>query len=680
MGEGKRRLTVISVSSLILVAMVVAVTIGVSQNSSGQNTAHRQQVTTSVKAIQNICSPTDYKEVCIDSLTSTAGNTTDLKELIGAAFQAAKEKIQEAAKNSSLLEELSKDPRTKEALANCQALAKSAEIDIGRSFDDIKTIEPSTFDDVLADLSMWLSGAMTYQETCLDGFENTTGDAGEKMKGYLQKAQQMTSNALAMVNELSNALSQLNIQGFNSRRLLSNDLHVVRHRGFPHWVSAGTRKLLTKTSKKIVPDLIVAKDGTGKYKTINEALKDIPENSKKRFVLYIKEGVYEEKVQFNRTMTHLMVVGDGPTKTRITGKLNFIDGTSTFHTATVVVLGDYFIAKDIGFENSAGPHKHQAVALRVGADMSVFYNCHMDAYQDTLYAHTYRQFYRDCVISGTIDFVFGDSAAIFQGCTFLVRKPLNNQANIVTAQGRKESRQPTGIVLQNCTITADPEYHPVRTTIKSYLGRPWKEHSRTIIMESYIDDLIQPEGWLPWNATFAIDTCFYSEYNNRGPAASTLKRVQWKGVKELTKARVEHFLADFFIMGSKWVPATGVPYAPGLIFPPPPDTAKAKESEDEDDKSEKKGDRSKSDYEAKKEDDKSAGKEDGKSEKKTHHHSDSDSGKHIALPPVSAGSPSPAPVLAPVSQIVLSPESQTAAPAPSLTEPSKPKGIFGFFS
>lgn len=155
------------------------------------------------------------------------------------------------------------------------------------------------------------------------------------MKGYLQTGMQLTSNSLAMVTEIANALSQLNTQGSNSRRLLSNELHVERHSGFPHWIGEGTRKHLAKKSEKIRPDLIVAKDGTGKYKTINEALKDIPENNDKTFVLYIKEGVYEEKVQFNRTMTHLMVVGDGPTKTRITGKLNFIDGTSTFHTATV---------------------------------------------------------------------------------------------------------------------------------------------------------------------------------------------------------------------------------------------------------------------------------------------------------------------------------------------------------
>lgn len=231
--------------------------------------------------------------------------------------------------------------------------------------------------------------------------------------------------------------------------------------------------------------------------------------------------------------------------------------------------GDYFIAKDIGFENSAGPEKEQAVALRVGADKSIFYNCQIDGYQDTLYAHTYRQFYRDCTISGTIDFVFGDGAAVFQNCTFLIRKPLDNQQNIVTAQGRKNVRQPTGIVLQNCTITADPTLYPVKNTIKSYLARPWKEYSRTIIMESFIDDVIQPEGYLKWNDTFALETLFYTEFNNRGPGSIKDKRVKWPGIKELTTDRILRFTAGQFIEGDTWIASTNVPYAPALVYSPP---------------------------------------------------------------------------------------------------------------
>lgn len=230
---------------------------------------------------------------------------------------------------------------------------------------------------------------------------------------------------------------------------------------------------------------------------------------------------------------------------------------------------DHFMARDIGFENSAGPEKHQAVALRVSADLVIFHNCQMDGFQDTLYAHTYRQFYRDCVISGTIDFIFGDSAAVFQGCTLVVRKPLDNQDCIVTAQGRKDLRQPTGLVLQNCSFVADPAYYPVRHIRKSYLGRPWKEFSRTIILESYIDDLIQPAGWLYWFEDFALNTLYYTEFNNRGPGSNKTDRVKWEGVKELPARRIRRFLANEFLDGHKWVPKTDTPYDGGFIFPVP---------------------------------------------------------------------------------------------------------------
>merc|ERR1712071_92731 len=141
-------------------------------------------------------------------------------------------------------------------------------------------------------------------------------------------------------------------------------------------------------------------------------------------------------------------------------------------------------------------------ALRVQSDMSVFYNYQMDGYQDTLYAHAHRQFYRDCTISGTIDFIFGNAAVVFQNCNMIVRKPLDMQQCIVTAQGRIERREPTGIVLEGCKITADPAYYPVRDLNKAYLGRPWKQFSRTIIMQTDIGNFIQPEGWLPWMGNF----------------------------------------------------------------------------------------------------------------------------------------------------------------------------------
>jgi len=231
----------------------------------------------------------------------------------------------------------------------------------------------------------------------------------------------------------------------------------------------------------------------------------------------------------------------------------------------IVAIGDGFMAKDLGFENTAGAIKHQAVALRVQSDRSVFYNCHMDGYQDTLYAHTKRQFYRDCTISGTIDFIFGDAASIFQNCRFIVRKPMDNQQTIVTAQGRKERREATGIVFQNCTISADPDYVPFQTKLKAYLGRPWKKFSRTIIMQSHIDDLISPDGWLPWEGQFGLKTCYYGEFDNRGPGSTMDHRVKWKGIKTINDNRAVRYTVDNFIQGNDWLKATGVPYISGLL-------------------------------------------------------------------------------------------------------------------
>ncbi|XP_052180601.1 pectinesterase-like [Diospyros lotus] len=681
MGEGNKKIATIGVSSLLLVAMVVAVTVGVNQHTADSENNHRQDVSTSVKAIQSVCEPTDYKEACVNGLTSSAGNSSDPKELIGVAFQVAIKQIEEAARNSTLLQELQNDPRTKEALENCKDLADSAVNDLKRSFHHIREIDGSKLDDLLGNLKTWLSGAITYQETCLDGFENTTGDAGEKMRHYLEASMHMSSNGLAMVTSIYNTLASLNIQGFN-RRLLSQEVDDLGgHDEFPHWVDSAKRKILTEKPKKIKPDVVVAKDGSGKYKTVNEALKDIPKNSNKTFVLYIKQGVYHEKVQFNRSWTNLMVVGDGPKKTRITGKLNYIDGVSTFHTATVVALGDNFIAKDIGFENTAGPEKHQAVALRVGADKSIFYNCQMDGYQDTLYAHTYRQFYRDCVISGTIDFIFGDSAAVFQNCTMVLRKPMQNQANIVTAQGRKDRRQPTGLILQNCSIVADPEFFPFRNQTKNYLGRPWKEYSRTIIMESFIDDLIHPDGWMKWNDTFALNTCFYSEFNNRGPASSKLKRVQWRGVKELKGDDIQRFLAPRFIDGDRWIPKTGVPYNHGLVFKAPAEEASDASNDSDHNKSGKDKDKEHKDSEYEEKSDNSSKKKKKEKEKKK-----KEKDSKLQAPAPAPGSPAPAPALG-------SPAPAPGSPAPGLsyafwmttpaptpghsqtqTSPSKPKG------
>lgn len=223
------------------------------------------------------------------------------------------------------------------------------------------------------------------------------------------------------------------------------------------------------------------------------------------------------------------------------------------------------MGKAMGFRNTAGPEKHQAVAARIQSDRAIFVNCRFEGYQDTLYAQTHRQFYRSCVIAGTVDFIFGDAAAIFQNCNLVVRKPLDNQQNIVTAQGRTDVRETTAFVLQNCRVMADKALVPVKEKIRSYLGRPWKEFSRTIFMESDIEDIIHPDGWMPWEGEFALKTLYYAEYNNKGAGSKTTARVKWPGYKVIDKQEANKFTVENFLPGS-WLNATGVPVQKSFYF------------------------------------------------------------------------------------------------------------------
>ena len=228
-------------------------------------------------------------------------------------------------------------------------------------------------------------------------------------------------------------------------------------------------------------------------------------------------------------------------------------------------VGAGFLARDLTFQNTAGPSGEQAVALRVGSDLSAFYRCGMIAYQDTLYVHSNRQFYVNCYIAGTVDFIFGNAAVVLQDCDIHARRPGPKQKNMVTAQGRTDPNQNTGIVIQKSRIGATSDLQPVQGIFPTYLGRPWKEYSRTVVMQSTISDVIQPEGWYPWDGEFALDTLYYAEYQNTGAGADTSNRVTWKGYRVLTSAtEAQGFSVRNFINGDNWLAGTGFPFSLGL--------------------------------------------------------------------------------------------------------------------
>ncbi|XP_051128425.1 pectinesterase-like [Andrographis paniculata] len=552
MGDSTTKAAALGLASILLVAMVVAVAVTVSKKSSDGD------INSSTKSMHSICQPTDYKETCEKTLQNT--NSSDPKELVKAAFQATVDDLRNAIKDSSLYKEADSDPRTKGALDVCEEVLNDSVDDLQRSFDKVGEFDVSKLDDYVEDVKTWLSGAIAHHEACKDAFDNTTGDTGEKMKELLHNSGEMLSNGLAMVSGFSSILSSLGLDSLtNQRRLLSEGDEP------PPFVEGVKRKLMAEPQAPVKTNIVVAQDGSGDFRTINESIASLPPKNNQTITIHVKAGVYKETVIVPKKVNNVILIGEGPTKTRISGSKNYADGTPTYHTCVLAINADGFMAKDIGIENTAGAEKHQAVAVRVSGDKAVFFNVHMDGYQDTLYAHSYRQYYRDCVISGTIDFIFGDAASVFQKCKLVVRKPMANQGCMVTAQGRKDRRSVGVIVLQNCDIVPDPAFLQLQPPAKAYLGRPWKEFSRTIIMQSFIDGFIAPEGWSPWMGNFALDTLYYGEYQNRGPGSDTSKRVTWKGIQKITPELAESFTPAKVYAGDEWVIKAAVPYSPGMM-------------------------------------------------------------------------------------------------------------------
>ncbi|OMP03821.1 Pectinesterase, catalytic [Corchorus olitorius] len=424
-----------------------------------------------------------------------------------------------------------------------------------------------TFDDV----QTWLSAALTNQETCIQSLQSHK----LIMSTYSENTSLLGSLAHNLVHYITNSLalhvSSMKPEGSRRRLLLSSDSN------FPTWASKSERKLLEASVEEIVgwnktnssiKVAVVAKDGSGTHKTIGEAVFGLllKDGNNGRTVIHVKAGTYHENLKFSTKQKNVMLIGDGKGKSVIVSDRNSEEGWTTFQSATVAAMGDGFIARDITFVNNAGAAKHQAVALRVGADRSVVFRCSVIGYQDTLYTHSKRQFYRETDIYGTVDFIFGNSAVVLQNCNIYVRKSGSFQDNFVTAQGRSSPYQNTGISIHNCKIGAASDLVPFKSKVKTFLGRPWKQYSRTVVMQSFLDDCINPSGWSPWSGNSGLKTVYYGEYMNSGPGASTSGRVKWAGYHpSLTSLEAQAFTVAGFISGNQWLPSTGVSFDSGLL-------------------------------------------------------------------------------------------------------------------
>ncbi|KAK4428767.1 putative pectinesterase/pectinesterase inhibitor 13 [Sesamum alatum] len=562
----KKRI-IIGLLSIVVVLLMAAASVCAVTYMKNQEAAKRKQKDSdespgsgqvhAAEEVKAVCAGTDYKQTCEDSiLKAVAKNSAPQPiDILEASFTVAFDEINGVLKKVSALKYSDKFKQA--ALEDCLVLLDDAVDELNRSVSSVQGKDKAAFSSKTPDVNNWLSAVLSYEETCIDGFP----DGAEKaaMKKLLMSSKEHGSNALAIVSNVFSVFATIKGSGGSQRKLLGLDVE-----GYPTWMSRENRRNLGADPSKFTPNVTVAKDGSGNYTTISKALDSMPETYKGRYVIYVKEGVYEESVVVKKNMVNLTIFGDGSQKSVVTGSKNYVDGTPTFRTATFAVLGEGFLAQSIGFRNTAGPEKLQAVALRVQADRAIFVNCRMQGYQATLYVQAHRQFYRSCYITGTIDFIFGDAAAVFQNCMLYVRRPMDNQQNTVTCHGRLDKRQTTGFVIQNSHILADAKLEPEKDKFKSFLGRPSKEYSRTIIMETEIGDLIQPVGWLEWNGNFALTTLYYAEFNNKGAGANTAERVKWHGFKVIDKKEAVNFTVGPFLQGESWLKIPNVPVRFGM--------------------------------------------------------------------------------------------------------------------
>ncbi|XP_020210029.1 probable pectinesterase/pectinesterase inhibitor 41 [Cajanus cajan] len=444
------------------------------------------------------------------------------------------------------------------ALQDCQTLAELNVDFLSTSFQTVNKTTPFLPTSEADDIQTLLSAILTNQQTCLEGL-------------------QLQPNA-SLTHRLSLPLS-------NDTKLYTVSLALFTKGWLPHHANVtafhptSTHLYDSVTRRKLLPaavadevkvkDIVtVAKDGSGNFTTISDAIAAAPNKSSSSagyFLIYVSAGVYEENVSIDKKKTYLMMIGDGINQTIITGNRSVVDGWTTFKSATFAVVGAGFVGVNMTIRNTAGAEKHQAVALRNGADLSTFYRCSFEGYQDTLYAHSLRQFYRECDIYGTVDFIFGNAAAVFQNCNMYPRLPMSGQFNAITAQGRTDPNQNTGTSIHNCTIRAADDLAANLNAAETYLGRPWKNYSRTVYMQSFIDSVVDPAGWRQWDADFALTTLYYAEFNNTGPGSTTANRVTWQGYHVINATDAANFTVSNFLLGDNWLPQTGVPFASNFI-------------------------------------------------------------------------------------------------------------------
>lgn len=299
----------------------------------------------------------------------------------------------------------------------------------------------------------------------------------------------------------------------------------------------------TATERKA--DFVVAADGSGDFKTVQQAIDAVPDFRKIATIIFIKNGVYKEKLVLAGSKARIKFIGESVEKTILTyddynAKKNvFGEDMGTSGSSSFYIYGDEFSAENITFQNSSGP-VGQAVAVWVAGDKVQFKNCRFLGFQDTLYTYGYksRQYYKDCYIEGTVDFIFGSSTAVFENCEIFCKK-----AGYITAASTHDSTK-YGYVFMNSRIRGNG------SSGHFYLGRPWRPYAKTVFIRCDMADIIHPDGWNNWGKESNERTAYYAEYKNTGPGFKPKKRVPWS--HQLTDSEAKEYQIEKIFDG--WLP------------------------------------------------------------------------------------------------------------------------------
>lgn len=305
---------------------------------------------------------------------------------------------------------------------------------------------------------------------------------------------------------------------------------------------------------KFPKEITVAQDGSGNYQTIQAAVNSVRDLGQRTVIIHVKKGIYKEKLIIPSWKTRLSIIGEDKAETIITfddysGKPNpqgkdayGNEKFSTYTSFTMLVQGDDVHVENLTIRNTAG-RVGQAVALHVEGDRFVMKNCLILGNQDTLYTAkaSSRQYYLNCYIEGTTDFIFGEATALFRDCT------IKSLANSYVTAAATSANQAYGYVFVNCKLIADPDVSKV------FLGRPWRPYARTVFIRCDLGAHIVPEGWNPWKGDLMFadkeKTAFYAEYQNTGAGAAIAGRAPWS--KQLHQNEAKKYTADLIFRGWK---------------------------------------------------------------------------------------------------------------------------------